>query len=78
MQKVEAYQDQTGRLHKHKRDAVLCDFGEMVADAWGSMPIFEGKGDPKAIAEIIASTTYPMVRVRLREALDYLDEQLKD
>ena len=78
MQQVTAFEDNAGRLHKRMREAIVSDFIAKLQEVWGGMPDQRDRGDPVVIARILSSSTYPMVRIDLAEALKCLDEQLAD
>lgn len=78
MQIVTAYEDNTGRLHKRKCDAVRADFAAMIKSAWGSFPKDDRKGDDAVIANYLASDVYPDGRKRLMDAILYLEENARN
>lgn len=76
MEKVEAWKDDNGRLHGARLDAVKADFISMMQAAWGTIPCDGDVGDHVVIARLASSSAYPTFRIRLRDALDFLDENL--
>lgn len=76
MQSVTAYEDNSGRLHKTKRDAICSDFTSMMQEAWRKAPDMRDRGDPVVIARFLCAPNYG-VRQALFDALLFLEENLK-
>ena len=76
MEKVEAWKDNNGYLHKTRREAVESDFISILQVTWGKMPDQRDRGDPVVIGRILAAKTYAASRKALMEAMLFLEEQL--